>query len=544
MPSAWRPFNEMCMQRSTLAAVIITLIALVSRLAIAIWLPNDEPDDGKLYALIARNVVDHGSYSGSQAPPYQPTYIRVPGYPLFLAGIYEIFGSGNNTAVRIVQAIIDTGTCWLVALLAAAWSPAAWSRQRRRRILLMALALATLSPFVAIYSATILTETLTTFFAVAATLGCTIALKSTTSRRRTAAWVMTGIAGGLGTMTRPDAGLWMAACGLTLVVVRLAPMFTRGGILRDVGGAVGRIFAEGAILSFAFVLTLLPWTIRNAEVLHTFQPLAPESASMPNEFFSIGYPRWLSTWVDDFRYVMTVHWPLDAAPFRIEQYPASAFDSPEEREEVIELLRRYNGPTDDSLAAMRLRDSVADANDTTESSDSTADDENEDDDDDPNAIDDTPGAFHGRMTPSIDSAFGILAQQRIARHPLRQYVGLPARRAIALWFDTHSSYYPFAGELFPFDKLKPAQKTWLSIFALLVWVYTLLALWGAWMLWRIRESRWWLLLLILATIPRLAFFATLPNPEPRYVIELFAFVAAAGAFGLMALSDRLRNTRR
>jgi hypothetical protein len=41
--------------------------------------------------------------------------IRLPGYPLFLAAIYSVFGHGNNTAVRVVQAVLDTHHVRLIA---------------------------------------------------------------------------------------------------------------------------------------------------------------------------------------------------------------------------------------------------------------------------------------------------------------------------------------------------------------------------------------------------------------------------------------------
>src|SRR6185295_17737755 len=85
--------------------------ALSFRLFIALRLPNDEPGDGRVYSQIARNVLEQHVYSHDSQPPYAPSLIRLPGYPLFLAGVYKIFGVGYNTAVRVVQAVIDTATC-------------------------------------------------------------------------------------------------------------------------------------------------------------------------------------------------------------------------------------------------------------------------------------------------------------------------------------------------------------------------------------------------------------------------------------------------
>ncbi|PYS32676.1 MAG: hypothetical protein DMF75_11405 [Acidobacteria bacterium] len=41
-------------------------------------------------------------------------------------------------------------------------------------------------------------------------------------------------------------------------------------------------------------------------------------------------------------------------------------------------------------------------------------------------------------------------------------------------------------------------------------------------------SRSWLLLVGLIVVTRLAFFSTLENPESRYVVEFFPFLAALG----------------
>ena len=126
------------MKRPVAIAVLLTLGALGFRLFLALRFPNDDDDDGRFYAQIARNLLEHRGYSGEEEEPYVPTYVRVPGYPLFLAGVYTVFGVDNNRAVRVVQATLSTASCWLIALLAYAWSPAEWQFRRRRRAMLIA----------------------------------------------------------------------------------------------------------------------------------------------------------------------------------------------------------------------------------------------------------------------------------------------------------------------------------------------------------------------------------------------------------------------
>jgi len=73
--------------RKSAAYVLLFLIAFSFRVFIALRLPNDEPDDGRLYAQLARNVLEQHVYAIESQAPYNPTLIRLPGYPLFLASI-------------------------------------------------------------------------------------------------------------------------------------------------------------------------------------------------------------------------------------------------------------------------------------------------------------------------------------------------------------------------------------------------------------------------------------------------------------------------
>src|SRR5229473_5457019 len=209
--------------------LVLIAIAATFRIAVAHWLPNDAPDDAKTYARIARNLLEQHSYSDAEAPPYEPTLIRLPGYPLFLAAVYKVFGHGNNGAVRIAQALIDTATCGLIALLAFYWEP---DEDRKRATAIAALALAAVCPFTAIYSATVLTEVPTMFLAVAMCVAATLAFRKmfTTEDTEEAQknhgslkhalkwWLIAGLLGGAAVLIRPDSGLFVAAVGITLVL--------------------------------------------------------------------------------------------------------------------------------------------------------------------------------------------------------------------------------------------------------------------------------------------------------------------------------------
>jgi len=152
------------------------------------------------------------------------------------------------------------------------------------------------------------------------------------------------------------------------------------------------------------------------------------------------------------------------------------------------------------------------------------------------------------MTPEIDAGFAQLGHERVARSRLRYYIVLPLKRAMTLWCDTHSQYYPFNGELLPLEDLDYDihQQYWLPLFAGLTAVYSLLGVIGGWMMWRSRDqnARRWLLLVVLLIFLRLGFFATLENPEPRYTVEIFPFLILLGAAGLTTVFDRITGFSR
>jgi len=480
----------------------LTILALGFRLVLAIGFPNDAPDDGRFYALIARNLLEHGVYSGDGSAPYVPTYVRVPGYPLFLAAVYAVCGIDHNTAVRIIQAVIDTLTCWVVAALALALAPASWSNAARRRTLVAALALAALCPFTAIYVATILTETL------AIALGTALAWCSVEALARRAScdgdrpaissrggawpwWLGAGAAGGALTMIRPEGGLLVAGAVVALCV-SIMPQRRRVAGVRPC--RIMPSLRSAGVFSLGVALFIAPWTYRNYATFGVFQPIAPQSASMPRQFVASGYTRWLGTWVDAPRFVGPFEFDLDVMRFNVDQMPDWAFDSPEERARVAGLFARYNGPTPEGASAPEL----------------------------------LPPAG---MTPDLDREFASLARERIARHPFRHYVILPATRAASLWLDTHSQYYPFEGDLFPLSALEDDhwQGFWLPLFAFVVGLYTILGVVGGLVLMRMPAARPGVWLLVLITVPRFILLASLENPEPRYTVEFFPLVAALGA---------------
>src|SRR5262249_22219253 len=126
-------------RRFLLVCSLLLLVALAFRVGLARYLANDAPDDGRVYAQLARNILEQHVYSANSEPPFNPTLIRLPGYPLFLVAVYSVFGHTNNTAVRITHAFIDTASCVLIALIAFQWEP---EKKRKRAVAIAALSFA------------------------------------------------------------------------------------------------------------------------------------------------------------------------------------------------------------------------------------------------------------------------------------------------------------------------------------------------------------------------------------------------------------------
>jgi len=67
-----------------------------------------------------------------------------------------------------------------------------------------------------------------------------------------------------------------------------------------------------------------------------------------------------------------------------------------------------------------------------------------------------------------------------------------------------------------------------------------------WLLWQtgVFDTRLWVLLTTLIIFVRLGFFATLENPEPRYVVEIFPFLSILGGIAAVRIPVPLASNRK
>jgi 4-amino-4-deoxy-L-arabinose transferase-like glycosyltransferase len=282
--------------------------------------------DSFVYGDIAKNWLQHRIYGLSGINEVSPTYIRLPGYPAFLAAIFAIFGMEHYRAALVVQMSVDIGSCVLIADLAR--------RLISPRAARFAFLLAALCPFLANYAANALTETLEVFFTVLA-LDLTVAGLNTLNDSSTKPWVVCGLAIGAAVLLRPDGGLLLAAIMAYLLVlfVKHKPR---------AGASAPRLLRAGLILVVVSLATLVPWTVRNLRVFHEFQPLAPRYANEENSFVPVGFERWVKTWIVDYASVEEIYWAVPGNKIDAEKLPLRAFDSPEQRDQTQQLLGDYN----------------------------------------------------------------------------------------------------------------------------------------------------------------------------------------------------------
>ena len=322
----------------TSAAVVV---GLVLRLLFVHYYEQVQGDT-LVYGDIAKNWLLHGIYGFTQPGTIQPTLIRLPGYPLFLAVCFRLFGMEHYHAVLYVQAVVDLFGCVLIAALAR--------NLFGSRAGMAALWLAALCPFTANYTAAPLTETLS-IFCVALGL---YALERWSTRPCMGLhfWLIV-FALSYAILLRPDGGLLAAA----ICPAMLWLAWKRRGPAISITLVV--------LCGVCSLLPLAPWTLRNWRTFHVIQPLAPRYATDPGEFVISGFNRWYRTWGVDYVSTEEAYWAADTDPIDCGNLPSRAFDSTQQQDATCALLADYNQSTtvtpalDARFAAIATERSVA-----------------------------------------------------------------------------------------------------------------------------------------------------------------------------------------
>ncbi len=302
--------------------VWFSLAALALRLLFFFRFPHIT-GDSLVYGDIAKNWLEQGIFGLTHAEGVQPTWIRLPGYPAFLAVCFKLFGVEHYNAVLLLQIAIDIAGCFVVADLAR--------RTVSARAAKWAFAVAALCPFTANYTVAPLAETLSIFFAAAALDAAVAALMHLEDGSPAwKAWTVCGLALSAGIQMRPDGGILLAAIGAYLLWRLLKGADHRG-----------QLFWAGTLVLVIALAPLVPWTVRNWRDFHRFEPLAPRYASDPDEFVPTGFDRWMRTWIVDYVSTEDIYWQVPGSEVDISLLPARAYDSASEQQQTQAIFDDY-----------------------------------------------------------------------------------------------------------------------------------------------------------------------------------------------------------
>ncbi len=424
--------------------------------------------DSFVYGDIAKNWLQHGIYGLSGPDEISPTYIRLPGYPAFLAFIFAIFGMEHYRAVLFIQMFVDVGTCFLCADIAL--------RLLGPRFAKIAFVLACLCPFLADYSAAALTETLEIFFTALAFDLAIRALQRDSMRN----WAACGAACAAAILLRPDGALLVMNFDLYLLARVLLPnslVVGSTGASISRGAAVRRNFQAATLVTVIAIAPLVPWAIRNWNVFHRLQPLAPRYANEEDEFVPMGFNHWVKTWIADYASTEEVYWSVPGSEIDSAKLPSRAFDSPQQKTQTAALIIDYNQEL--------------------------------------------------HISPDLDKRFQALATERVRSHPLRYYVSLPLLRILDMWLRPRTEMLPCDTRWWEFND----DAIWSTLalgFAAINLGYFLCALAG----WMYARRLPLIGLLALFVVLRSGFLGTLENPEPRYTLEMYPVMIVLAAYAL------------
>jgi 4-amino-4-deoxy-L-arabinose transferase-like glycosyltransferase len=225
------------------AGLALIGVALALRALLASLTPGYVPrHDDRAYLLHALALDRTHAYPVYHLAGHTvPTAYRAPGWPFVLAIVHAVGGDGLLAPRLVLAALGAAVVAGVGAVAAEIWG---------RRTALVAMGIAAVSPVLVVFGASLLSEPL---FAALALASMACALHA----RGRAGWaVAAGVLAGGAALTRPE--------GLFLV---LAVALCAGGRRAALAVAV------------VAVLCVVPWTVRNALVMHAFVPVSTEAGN-------------------------------------------------------------------------------------------------------------------------------------------------------------------------------------------------------------------------------------------------------------------------
>jgi len=444
--------------------------ALLGGLYLRLWMMRAFPQvggDALIYGGIAKNILLHGMFAITDGSGVvHPTLIRLPGYPLFLAGCFSVFGVEHYNAVAYLQIALELMACLLLADFVR--------RIASPRAGLNTLWLATMCPFTAVYSSAPLTESLT-FDMICLALwslerylnrDLPTALAPDSVKRSTLIVFTAAIS--YAALLRPDGALLAFSLWPAL-------LFSRGRMRLGVAMRRALLCALISVVPFGI------WAVRNWSTFHVSEPLAPRYANDPGEDPHVGWQHWVKTWCLDFTCTDEVYWNVPDGPLAMEDLPALAFDSPQQRAETEALVAEYDG--------------------------------------------------NQELTPQIDAHFEALAKERAEAHPMRTHFLLPLGRLADMTLRPRVENLTIDLRWWQYH-LHRSETRFSVVYGVVNLLFLVLGIVG--LCYRPRYWPYMVAYLLLRSL----LLMTIEAPETRYTLEFFPVLFATGGIALQRIFSR------
>jgi 4-amino-4-deoxy-L-arabinose transferase-like glycosyltransferase len=237
--------------RTTLILLgLIAVIGLGARAYVVVDPVENPADDSRAYYALAKALYEEGSFGG---PEFRDSSDWSPGAPLLYAAAFYATGGAREGTARIVEALMGVAAILVVFALATRLGG-------RAAGLMAAFAVAVYPPF--IHSTG---ELMSEPPAILTLPAAVLAFLWASEQERLRAWLLPGFLFGLTAMFRPE----YLFVGIAFVVLAGIRVGTKRGWRPGLGG--------GGILCLALLLPIVPWTIRNVDVLGRVVPVSTGS---------------------------------------------------------------------------------------------------------------------------------------------------------------------------------------------------------------------------------------------------------------------------
>jgi hypothetical protein len=257
--------------RAGLAALVAILLLGVGLRVGEAWDGRAPVYDAKAYARIAANL-DEGRGFTVGPSATQPSSNYSPGLPLLVAGAYKATGGVHERFARILLALVGSLAVLFTYLIGRRLSrsmlqPHSGVENASSVVTgLIGAAAVAIYPALLEYQGMLMSEPLAATLLSAAVLAMLWANEPSEDRPRPrqcppVRWLVPGLLLGATAMVRPE---YLGVAVLLALVV----------VARGLRGDWRRSLAQAAILLAGVVVTLAPWTIRNAVALDRFVPIS------------------------------------------------------------------------------------------------------------------------------------------------------------------------------------------------------------------------------------------------------------------------------